>query len=115
MLTALTTHLHFTDCTFKWETHLTHFFLSLSVSHFYIGQGQVGNIKLSIFRYCQHTPFLASASTGLYKRMRWNVERKKGTEAGGEEQNGNWTEVTQGMEEGQEAKRERTMEGDSTE
>ncbi|KAG7315874.1 hypothetical protein KOW79_020740 [Hemibagrus wyckioides] len=86
------------------------------VSHFYIGQCQVYNIKLSIFRYCQHTPFLASASNGLYKRMRWNVEHKKGTEAGGEEeQNDNRTEVTQGMEEEQEAKRERTMEGDSTE
>uniref|UniRef100_A0A672M2K6 UPF0575 protein C19orf67 homolog n=1 Tax=Sinocyclocheilus grahami TaxID=75366 RepID=A0A672M2K6_SINGR len=48
----------------------------LSISHFYIGQCQIDNMKLSIFRYCCPTPFLASASTGLYKRMRWNVERQ---------------------------------------
>ncbi|KAK9981342.1 hypothetical protein ABG768_000888 [Culter alburnus] len=48
----------------------------LSISHFYIGQCQIDNTKLSIFRYCCPTPFLASASTGLYKRMRWNVERE---------------------------------------
>ncbi|KAK2909162.1 hypothetical protein Q8A67_004999 [Cirrhinus molitorella] len=48
----------------------------LSISHFYIGQCQIGSMKLSIFRYCCPTPFLASASTGLYKRMRWNVERE---------------------------------------
>ncbi|XP_051994119.1 UPF0575 protein C19orf67 homolog [Xyrauchen texanus] len=50
----------------------------LSISHFYIGQCQIDNMKLSIFRYCCPTPFLASASTGLYKRMRWNVEREGG-------------------------------------
>ncbi|XP_077102457.1 UPF0575 protein C19orf67 homolog isoform X2 [Siphateles boraxobius] len=48
----------------------------LSISHFYIGQCQIDNMKLSIFRYCCPTPFLATASTGLYKRMRWNVERE---------------------------------------
>ncbi len=47
-----------------------------SISHYYIGQCQIDNMKLSIFRYCCPTPFLASASTGLYKRMRWNVERQ---------------------------------------
>ncbi|XP_055060671.2 UPF0575 protein C19orf67 homolog isoform X1 [Misgurnus anguillicaudatus] len=47
-----------------------------SISHFCIGQSQINNIKLSIFRYSCPTPFLASASTGLYKRMRWNVERE---------------------------------------
>lgn len=50
---------------------------SLSVSHFYIGQCQVDNIKLSIFRYCQPVPFLALTSNGLYKRMRWNVKRTR--------------------------------------
>uniref|UniRef100_A0A671NWV4 Si:ch211-214c7.5 n=1 Tax=Sinocyclocheilus anshuiensis TaxID=1608454 RepID=A0A671NWV4_9TELE len=48
----------------------------LSISHFYIGQCQIDNMKLSISRYCCPTPFLASASTGLYKRMRWNVEQE---------------------------------------
>uniref|UniRef100_A0A673HSX0 UPF0575 protein C19orf67 homolog n=1 Tax=Sinocyclocheilus rhinocerous TaxID=307959 RepID=A0A673HSX0_9TELE len=48
----------------------------LSISHFYIGQCQIDNMKLSIFRYCCPTPFLASASTGLYKPMRWNVEQE---------------------------------------
>ncbi|GAA6090270.1 UPF0575 protein C19orf67 homolog [Tachysurus ichikawai] len=86
------------------------------VSHFYIGQCQVDNINLSIFRYCQPTPFLALTNTGLYKRMRWNVERKKGTEAGEEEEtNDNRTEVKQGMEREQEANRGRSMEGNSTE
>ncbi|KAA0721915.1 UPF0575 protein C19orf67 -like protein [Triplophysa tibetana] len=47
-----------------------------SISHFFIGQCRVDNMKLSIFRYCCPTPFLASANTGLYKRMRWNVERE---------------------------------------
>lgn len=28
-----------------------------------------------MFRYCKPTPFLAQVDTGLYKRMRWNVER----------------------------------------
>lgn len=28
-----------------------------------------------MFRYCQPMPYLAQADTGLYKRMRWNVER----------------------------------------
>lgn len=51
-------------------------YLFYSISHFYIGQCQINNMKLSVFRYCCPTPFLASASTGLYKRMRWNVERQ---------------------------------------
>ncbi|XP_043100774.1 UPF0575 protein C19orf67 homolog [Puntigrus tetrazona] len=48
----------------------------LSISHFFIGQCQIDNTKLSIFRYSCPTPFLTSACTGLYKRMRWNVERQ---------------------------------------
>uniref|UniRef100_A0A8B9M2I5 Si:ch211-214c7.5 n=1 Tax=Astyanax mexicanus TaxID=7994 RepID=A0A8B9M2I5_ASTMX len=52
----------------------------LGISHFYIGQCQVDNIKLSIFRYCLPSPFLTSTDSGLYKRMRWNVERESGTE-----------------------------------
>ncbi|XP_053471850.1 UPF0575 protein C19orf67 homolog [Ictalurus furcatus] len=86
------------------------------VSHLYIGQCQVDNIKLSIFRYCQPTPFLASTSKGLYKRMRWNVERKIGTEAGREEEkNDNRTEVKQEMEGEQEAKGVGGTESNSTE
>ncbi|KAK5865901.1 hypothetical protein PBY51_020133 [Eleginops maclovinus] len=45
-----------------------------SVSHFYIGQSQVGLLNVSTFRYCRPTPYLAQVDTGLYKRMRWNVE-----------------------------------------
>ncbi|KAG9262482.1 hypothetical protein AMEX_G24256 [Astyanax mexicanus] len=58
----------------------------LGISHFYIGQCQVDNIKLSIFRYCLPSPFLTSTDSGLYKRMRWNVERESGTESTGEEE-----------------------------
>ncbi|KAB5523483.1 hypothetical protein PHYPO_G00153080 [Pangasianodon hypophthalmus] len=103
-------------------TYASYGYLSLAetdpmcVSHFYIGQCQVDNIKLSIFRYCQPTPFLALTSNRLYKRMRWNVERKFGTEEGVEEEkNDNRTEVTQKMEGEQETKKERGMEGYSTE
>ncbi|KAF4075199.1 hypothetical protein AMELA_G00231860 [Ameiurus melas] len=86
------------------------------VSHFYIGQCQVENIRLSIFRYCQPTPFLALTSKGLYKRMRWNVERKIGTKAGREEEkNDNRTEVKQEMEEQQKAKGVGGKKGNSTE
>lgn len=85
-------------------------FFFLSVSHFYIGQCQVDNIKLSIFRYCQPTPFLLLPSNRLYKRMRWNVEQKKGwgkAQAGGEEEKyKSVKEVIQQMEGEQEAERE---------
>jgi len=30
---------------------------------------------VTAFRYCKPTAYLAQADTGLYKRMRWNVER----------------------------------------
>uniref|UniRef100_A0A3Q3EFB1 Si:ch211-214c7.5 n=1 Tax=Kryptolebias marmoratus TaxID=37003 RepID=A0A3Q3EFB1_KRYMA len=46
-----------------------------SASHFCVGQTQLGQLKLTIFRYCQPTPYLSRANTQLYKRMRWNVER----------------------------------------
>ncbi|XP_071402843.1 UPF0575 protein C19orf67 homolog [Centroberyx affinis] len=46
-----------------------------SVSHFYIGQCQIGRLRLTAFRYCRPTAYLARADTGLHKRMRWNVER----------------------------------------
>lgn len=46
-----------------------------SVSHFCAGRTQLGQMKLTIFRYCKPTPYLGWADTGLYKRMRWNVER----------------------------------------
>ncbi|TRY92656.1 hypothetical protein DNTS_007702 [Danionella cerebrum] len=49
----------------------------LSISHFSIGQCLIDNMKLSIFRYCCPTPFQASSCIGLYKRMRWNVEREE--------------------------------------
>ncbi|XP_029916518.1 UPF0575 protein C19orf67 homolog isoform X2 [Myripristis murdjan] len=46
-----------------------------SVSHFYIGQCHTSRLKLTMFWYCKPMPFQARANTGLYKRMRWNVER----------------------------------------
>ncbi|XP_041640660.1 UPF0575 protein C19orf67 homolog isoform X2 [Cheilinus undulatus] len=46
-----------------------------SVSHFYIGQSQLGQLRLTAFRYCEPMPYLSRINTGLYKRMRWNVER----------------------------------------
>ncbi|KAG7242378.1 hypothetical protein INR49_023507 [Caranx melampygus] len=35
---------------------------------------QLGQLRLTAFRYCKPTPYLAMVNTGLYKRMRWNVE-----------------------------------------
>ncbi|KAF7198975.1 UPF0575 protein C19orf67 homolog isoform X2 [Nothobranchius furzeri] len=46
-----------------------------SISHFCIGQTHLDRLKLSGFRYCKPTPYLSQSKTGLYKRMRWNVER----------------------------------------
>ncbi|XP_045902495.1 UPF0575 protein C19orf67 homolog isoform X1 [Micropterus dolomieu] len=46
-----------------------------SVSHFCIGQSQLGCLRMTTFLYCKLTPYLARVDTGLYKRMRWNVER----------------------------------------
>ncbi|KAF7659496.1 hypothetical protein LDENG_00297120 [Lucifuga dentata] len=46
-----------------------------SVSHFCIGRCEVGQLRLTTFVYPQPMPYLAWADTGLYKRMRWNVER----------------------------------------
>ncbi|XP_030582824.1 UPF0575 protein C19orf67 homolog isoform X2 [Archocentrus centrarchus] len=46
-----------------------------SISHFCIGQSQLGQLRLTAFRYCIPTPYLSQVYTGLYKRMRWNVDR----------------------------------------
>ncbi|XP_029595771.1 UPF0575 protein C19orf67 homolog isoform X1 [Salmo trutta] len=64
-------------------TYASFDFLSLeetdpaSVSHFYIGKCQIDSVGLSIYRYCRLAPYLAGVHTGLYKRMRWNVERPR--------------------------------------
>ncbi|XP_051801220.1 UPF0575 protein C19orf67 homolog [Acanthochromis polyacanthus] len=47
----------------------------IGVSYFCIGQFQLNQLRLTIFRYCKPTPYLARINTGLYKCMRWNVER----------------------------------------
>ncbi|XP_068448482.1 UPF0575 protein C19orf67 homolog [Clinocottus analis] len=46
-----------------------------SVSHFCVGQSRLGPLRVTAFRYCKPTAYLARTDTGLYKRMRWNVER----------------------------------------
>uniref|UniRef100_A0A3Q3KEP6 Uncharacterized protein n=1 Tax=Monopterus albus TaxID=43700 RepID=A0A3Q3KEP6_MONAL len=46
-----------------------------SASHFCIGQFKLGRLRLTVFRYCKPTPYLARVDTSLYKRMRWNVDR----------------------------------------
>ncbi|XP_073325494.1 UPF0575 protein C19orf67 homolog [Pagrus major] len=46
-----------------------------SVSHFCIGQIHLGRLRLTTFLYCKPTPYLAWVDTGIYKRMRWNVDR----------------------------------------
>ncbi|XP_059196177.1 UPF0575 protein C19orf67 homolog isoform X2 [Centropristis striata] len=46
-----------------------------SVSHFCIGQSQLGPMRVTAFRYFKPTPYLPRVDTGLYKRMRWNIER----------------------------------------
>ncbi|CAJ1053635.1 UPF0575 protein C19orf67 homolog isoform X1 [Xyrichtys novacula] len=46
-----------------------------SVSQFCIGQIHLGQLKVTIFRYVTPTPYLSRVNMGLYKRMRWNVER----------------------------------------
>uniref|UniRef100_A0A4W4GYB4 Uncharacterized protein n=1 Tax=Electrophorus electricus TaxID=8005 RepID=A0A4W4GYB4_ELEEL len=56
------------------------------ISHFYIGQCQVDSVKVSIFRYCCPTPFLALPNSKLYKCMRWNVEYERGSDGGGQEE-----------------------------
>ncbi|XP_041730715.1 UPF0575 protein C19orf67 homolog isoform X1 [Coregonus clupeaformis] len=64
-------------------TYASFDFLSLeeaepaSISHFYIGKCQIDSVRLSIYRYCCPAPYLAGVDTGLYKRMRWNVERPR--------------------------------------
>ncbi|XP_061584784.1 UPF0575 protein C19orf67 homolog [Cololabis saira] len=53
-----------------------------SVSHFCVGRCRLDRLRLTAFRYCQPTPFLARADTGLFKRMRWNVEHLGGEHPG---------------------------------
>ncbi|KAM3864732.1 UPF0575 protein C19orf67 homolog [Diretmus argenteus] len=48
-----------------------------SVSPFCIGQCQLGRVSLTTFRYCKPAPYATRAVTGLYKRIRWNVERPR--------------------------------------
>uniref|UniRef100_M3ZW95 Si:ch211-214c7.5 n=1 Tax=Xiphophorus maculatus TaxID=8083 RepID=M3ZW95_XIPMA len=62
-------------------TYASHDLISLdeaepnSISHFCVGQVQLGQMKVITFRYCKPTPYLSRVDTGVYKRMRWNVER----------------------------------------
>ncbi|XP_070769580.1 LOW QUALITY PROTEIN: UPF0575 protein C19orf67 homolog [Enoplosus armatus] len=65
-----------------------------SVSHFCIGQSQLGRLKVAVFLYCKPAPYLARVNTGLYKRMRWNVDRL-GDEQTDEEQGGESEEDTE--------------------
>ncbi|KAM7418941.1 hypothetical protein PAMA_016185 [Pampus argenteus] len=64
-----------------------------SMSHFCIGQSQLGRMRLTTFRYCKPTPYLAHVDTGLYKRMRWNVERLRDEQQTDEEQGGETEEL----------------------
>ncbi|RVE76543.1 hypothetical protein OJAV_G00010860 [Oryzias javanicus] len=57
-----------------------------SVSSFCIGQFRVRRLQLTVFRFCKPTPYLAQVDTGLYKRMRWNVERLTDRDGDGGEQ-----------------------------
>ncbi|KAK2816841.1 hypothetical protein Q5P01_025032 [Channa striata] len=59
-----------------------------SVSHFCVGQCQLGQLKLTTFRYCKPAPYLYQMDTGLYKRMRWNVEKLQDGQQTDKEQGG---------------------------
>ncbi|KAK1802842.1 hypothetical protein P4O66_021382, partial [Electrophorus voltai] len=81
------------------------------ISHFYIGQCQIDSVKVSIFRYCCPTPFLALPNSKLYKCMRWNVEYERGSDGGGQEEKKEaWSAGTWDMERGQ-VERGRKAEG----
>lgn len=45
-----------------------------SLSPFCIGWYTFKQLKITTFRYCTLTPYLAQSHSGLYKRMRWNVD-----------------------------------------
>ncbi|XP_029948774.1 UPF0575 protein C19orf67 homolog [Salarias fasciatus] len=47
----------------------------LGLSHFCIGSSQLGQLRVTSFRYCKLSPYSTQMNTGLFKRMRWNVER----------------------------------------
>ncbi|XP_049577782.1 UPF0575 protein C19orf67 homolog [Syngnathus scovelli] len=51
-----------------------------NLSHFCIGHIEMAKLRLSVtaFRYCQPMPYLVKDNTGLFKHMRWNVERLDG-------------------------------------
>ncbi|KAG7485037.1 hypothetical protein JOB18_001756 [Solea senegalensis] len=59
-----------------------------SVSHFCMGQILLSPLRVTVFRYCRLTPFLARVNTGLYKRMRWNVERLRDRQPRADEDRG---------------------------
>ncbi|XP_054460726.1 UPF0575 protein C19orf67 homolog [Anoplopoma fimbria] len=64
-----------------------------SVSHFCVGQSQLGPLRVTAFLYCKPTPYLARVDTGLYKRMRWNVERLRDERQTGDEREEGEAEV----------------------
>ncbi|XP_077574259.1 UPF0575 protein C19orf67 homolog isoform X2 [Stigmatopora nigra] len=47
-----------------------------NMCHFRMGHLKVKRLKLRVtsFRYCKPTPYLTRVNTGIFKRMRWNVE-----------------------------------------
>lgn len=59
-----------------------------SVSHFCIGQVHLGQLRLTTFLYCKPTPYLARVDTGIYKCMRWNVDRLRDEQQADVEQGG---------------------------
>ncbi|XP_028312331.1 UPF0575 protein C19orf67 homolog [Gouania willdenowi] len=48
-----------------------------STPYFCIGSCQLGPQTVTAFRYCKLVPYIAHADTGLYKRMRWNVDDRR--------------------------------------
>ncbi|XP_077379300.1 UPF0575 protein C19orf67 homolog [Festucalex cinctus] len=55
-----------------------------NMSHFCIGHVELEQLRLKVtaFRYCKPTTYLARVDTGVFKRMRWNVERLDGANDG---------------------------------
>ncbi|KAF5909232.1 UPF0575 protein C19orf67, partial [Clarias magur] len=102
-------------------TYASHGYLTLDESdplchsHFHIGECEVNNIELSIFRYCQPTPLVTLTRTGLYKRMRWNVKRNPTIQAEGEDENNRTEVVTQEVEGEQGARKVGGKQGITTE
>ncbi|XP_051240191.1 UPF0575 protein C19orf67 homolog [Dicentrarchus labrax] len=63
-----------------------------SVSHFCIGQSQLGRLRLTTFLYCKPTAYLARVDTGQHKRMRWNVDRLRDEQQQTDEEQGGESE-----------------------